>query len=392
MAVHISDPDFYDEIYAPAARVRWKDPKQVPMIGAPFSMGATWHHGHHRFRRSLIKNHFSRQSIEKITTTIRKKAEILCGRLEEASAIARPLNVSDAFAALTSDIIAGYAFDIDLGFLEDPLFRNDVYRSALELDMLCHVLKFFPFLLKPVRWLPSSVTEVLGLQNKSLGSLQEVIDQRIISSLRTTGQSGHAQEKERDSIFTSLCHQEVPPEERTLERLRDESLVLLIAGAEATARALAVFAYYMATGSINVQKLRQELRQVMPTCTSQASWAELEHLPYLVGLFPLPFPRYGNLIGLKSQSGVVNESLRLSFGAIGRLSRIAPTEDLRYKAHPIPRMCQLYFTIAAVARRFDFELFETTEEDIRVARDYITAFPKDGLFDVKVTVRSRLGD
>jgi hypothetical protein len=54
--------------------------------------------------------------------------------------------------------------------------------------------------------------------------------------------------------------------------------------------------------------------------------------------------------------------------------------------------CQLYFTIAAVARRFDFELFETTEEDIRVARDYITAFPKDGLFDVKVTVRSSLGD
>jgi cytochrome P450 len=293
--VHISDPDFYDEIYAPAARVRWKDPKQVPMIGAPFSMGATWHHGHHRFRRSLIKNHFSRQSIEKIATTIRKKAEILCGRLEEASATGRPLNVSDAFAALTSDIIAGYAFDIDLGFLEDPLFRNDVYRSALELDMLCHVLKFFPFLLKPVRWLPSSVTEVLGLQNKSLGSLQEVIDQRIISSLRTTGQSGHMQEKERESIFTSLCHQDVPPEERTLERLRDESLVLLIAGAEATARALAAFAYYMATGSINVQKLRHELRQVMPTCTSQAPWAELEHLPYLVGLFPLSFPRYGNL-------------------------------------------------------------------------------------------------
>ncbi|GES60581.1 benzoate 4-monooxygenase cytochrome P450 [Aspergillus terreus] len=347
--VHISDPDFYDEIYAPAARVRWKDPKQVPMIGAPFSMGATWHHGHHRFRRSLIKNHFSRQSIEKITTTIRKKAEILCGRLEEASATGCPLNVSDAFAALTSDIIAGYAFDIDLGFLEDPLFRNDVYRSALELDMLCHVLKFFPFLLKPVRWLPSSVTEVLGLQNKSLGSLQEVIDQRIISSLRTTNQSGHVQEKERDSIFTSLCHQDVPPEERTLERLRDESLVLLIAGAEATARALAVFAYYMATGSINLQKLRHELRQVMPTCTSQASWAELEHLPYL--------------------SGVVNESLRLSLA-----------------------QCQLHFTIAAVARRFDFELFETTEEDIRVARDYITAFPKDGLFDVKVTIRSSPGE
>lgn len=280
--VHIADPDFYDDIYSSAARTRWKDPKQVPMIGAPFSMGATWHHDHHKFRRGLIKNHFSRQSIDSISPRIRQKVEKFCDRLEEASKNARPVNMSDAFAALTSDIISGYAFDIELEFLSDPQFKNDVYRSALELDMLCHVLKFFPFILKPVRWLPSQLTIFLGLENKSLRSLQDIIDKQIISKSSQTDLCEKNKNHTTENIFTSLCNPRVPAEERTLERLRDESLVLLIAGAEATARALAVFAYYAATGSICLDRLRKELREVLPDSKSHASWSQLEHLPYLV--------------------------------------------------------------------------------------------------------------
>jgi cytochrome P450 len=148
--------------------------------------------------------------------------------------------------------------------------------------MLCHVLKFFPFILKPVRWLPSQLTIFLGLENKSLRSLQDIIDKQIISKSSQTDLCEKNKNHTTENIFTSLCNPRVPAEERTLERLRDESLVLLIAGAEATARALAVFAYYAATGSICLDRLRKELREVLPDSKSHASWSQLEHLPYLV--------------------------------------------------------------------------------------------------------------
>lgn len=44
---------------------------------------------------------------------------------------------------------------------------------------------------------------------------------------------------------------------------------------------------------------------------------------------------------------------------------------------------ELYFTIAAMAHRFKFELHETTQENIRAVRDRGLPFSKDGHWRVK---------
>lgn len=46
--VHIQDPYFYDEVYAPASRKREKDPDFVGVFGFPTSMIATVGQEHHR--------------------------------------------------------------------------------------------------------------------------------------------------------------------------------------------------------------------------------------------------------------------------------------------------------------------------------------------------------
>lgn len=59
-------------------------------------------------------------------------------------------------------------------------------------------------------------------------------------------------------------------------------------------------------------KVRDELR----TGSLDASWTELEKLPYL--------------------TGTIMESLRLNMGVTGRLARIAPDEALHYGVCTIP--------------------------------------------------------
>lgn len=47
---------------------------------------------------------------------------------------------------------------------------------------------------------------------------------------------------------------------------------------------------------------------------------------------------------------------------------------------------ELYTTVATVARSFDLELYQTTLENVRMARDISFAWPKEGEFSVKVKV------
>ena len=155
-----------------------------------------------------------------------------------------------------------------------------------------------------------------------------------------------------------------------------------------------------------------KLRAELGTVHKNASWTELEQLPYL--------------------SACIAEGNRLSFGVTARVCRIAPDEALQYKGYTIPpgtpvsmttlcvhtderifpdpwtfnpdrwlgpegvarrkyqmafnkggRNCiginlahaELFLVIAAVAR-YDLELFETAKSDVKFQHDYHIAYPK----------------
>jgi cytochrome P450 len=165
-------------------------------------------------------------------------------------------------------------------------------------------------------------------------------------------------------------------------------------------------------------KLRAELQ----TVPEDASWTQLEKLPYL--------------------TGVIFEGLRLAMGVTARLARIAPDESLTYKQYIIPpgtpmssttlcihtnetifpdpwafkperwfgkegterrkylmsfnkgaRQCiginlsyaEMYHAIATAAK-FNMKLFETDESDVRFKHDFHAAFPKLDTKGVRATV------
>ncbi|KAL4789404.1 cytochrome P450 [Aspergillus venezuelensis] len=318
--VHIIDPEFYEEIYAPASRRREKDPAWVPIFGTPTSMVATANHEHHRFRRSVLTNFFSRRSVQSLTPMIEERTMALLKRLEEFYATQTIVHLDDAFSALSADIITYYCYGKLWCFVEDKDFRIDIRASTTEITGLSHINRTFHFINPVLRKMPGWFMRLMMPGKKGLLDLQDAILELIHSSATGKSGSGDADEKQSDdkrrAMYHNLTDPILPPEERTAQRLEDECLVVLGAGTETTARTLTIAAYYLAEDPDVLMKLRNELKQVLPTVTSTCSWTELEKLPYL--------------------AAVISESLRLATPVVGRLPRIAPDETLTYKEHTIP--------------------------------------------------------
>lgn len=61
--------------------------------------------------------------------------------------------------------------------------------------------------------------------------------------------------------------------------------------------------------------------------------------------------------------------------------------EIRSVAH-----MEIYTVIAHIVRRFDFELFETTPEDVHMTREWVLGVPESGSLRIRAKVTSILGE
>ncbi|KAJ6139929.1 hypothetical protein N7471_006415 [Penicillium samsonianum] len=424
--IHIRDSAYYDEIHAGGSRKRSKDPKYAIAFGAPNSLVGTITHDHHRFRRSLLSNYFSKRSVVELGPSIHDKVDKLIARFEQAHQAGDVLHLELDFAALTADVITDYCYGWSYGYLdgEKGSRSNDLVDAVNGLMVMFHINRFFPFLISIFRNAPPNLLRWLQPQMADLFDVKARLRQQADDTLQKQGLR-KVDSEARLTIFDALTSLEVPEKERTLDRLEDESALLLGAGTETTARSITVAMFYLIHNKDIMAKLRAELRNVLVTPLSKASLVDLEQLPYL--------------------TGVVNEGLRLSHGMTSRLARVSPTEPMLYQNWVIPagtpvsqsnyfvhmdptlfpeperfdperwiraaekgeylsryivsftkgsRQClgmnlayaEIYLSLAHIARRFEFALYETTIDNICVYRDMGIGCPEVGLFGVKATV------
>jgi cytochrome P450 len=123
--------------------------------------------------------------------------------------------------------------------------------------------------------------------------------------------------KEGRTIFGSLLESDLPPSEKSVQRLTDEATALFVAGTETISWALTVITYHVLSRPEMLKKLTAEVAQVVDSSGELPSWAALEKLPYL--------------------GAVIYEGLRLSYGVASRTSRIPTGEDLVYRGDWTPK-------------------------------------------------------
>ena len=227
------------------------------------------------------------------------------------------------------------------------------------------------------------------------------------------------------TVFHELLNSDLPVEEKSLDRLVDEGQTIIGAGQVTTAHYLKMICYHLIANPSILAKLKAELEAAMPNAEELASLQSLQQLEYL--------------------SAVVSEGLRMSYGVTHRLQRTSPDAVLHFQGWDIPagtpigmtsifmhdnpekfpsprefkperwlkresrdrlerylvnfskgsRSClginlaqaEIFLTLAAVFRRFDFKLFETERADVDVAYDFFNPQPRKESKGLRVTVQ-----
>jgi cytochrome P450 len=88
--------------------------------------------------------------------------------------------------------------------------------------------------------------------------------------------------REGRTIFGSLLESDLPPSEKSVQRLTHEATSLFAAGTETISWTLAVITYHVLSNPEILKALTAEVTQVVDSSGELPSWAALEKLPYRV--------------------------------------------------------------------------------------------------------------
>lgn len=311
--LHIKDSEFYNELYAPKKGKRDKHLWFYSMAGAPGSIFSTVNHEHHRLRRAPLNPLFSKKAVTELEPVIRGKVEKLCDRFERSAKEKSVVRVDCAFMAVTMDVICSYCFGSDRNYLDQENFGlewKQAINGAWEKGALIRAFPWMPFLMQ---YFPRGLANRLDPGMGNLLKWQDSVKAAVEPILEHREDDDTASTR---TIFHTLRDSDLPPKERSLQRLCDEGEIFTGAGSETTARTLTIILYYLITYPECTEKLKHELKTLMPgPGWPLPPWIKLEQLPYL--------------------SAVIQEGLRISGGITSRLPRVA-SEPLLYKGWTIP--------------------------------------------------------
>ncbi|TVY37544.1 Cyrochrome P450 monooxygenase [Lachnellula subtilissima] len=414
--LHINDPEYYGALYSQTSP-RNKYLFFASQFNIPNSVFSTIDHQHHRLRRQPLSPFFSKQSILRLEPTISSMVEKLSSRIAEFKRSGQPMPLRLSYACLSTDIVHLYAFNIYSNHLDSQDFSPKWNETIASVSKLTTFMKHFPWLYKVFPRLPEWITSaispdmvlLLDWQNLLRRQVQRSIDEQNAKVKNTDGLSRN--------IFQSLLESDLPPQDKTVERLRQEGQLLLGAGSDTVANTLSITTFHLVDNPEKMSKLVRELEKAMPDPNEPARLTIVEQVPYLSAVIQE---------GLR----LFPDSLRLSYGVSARLQRIAPNEVLQFHEWSIPAgtpvgmssplmhhdesifpdsysfiperwldqsesvppldrymvafskgsrslaKAELYLTLATVFRRYKVELFDTVRErDVDLKHDNFLPFP-----------------
>ncbi|PCH05418.1 Cytochrome P450 [Penicillium occitanis (nom. inval.)] len=415
--LHVDDPSFYEVLYSrESPRNKYKF--YANMFGNERATIAVLDHAHHRLLRSNMNPYFSMARVRQLEPEIQTLANKLCDRLKSFKGTGVPINTQHAYSCFATDIISDYTMGIGFNFLDSPDFSPQWSATLSGIAKSSAFFKPFPWLLTIMKSLPDSFVAWLnpgmGLMLKFQARCMELI-LSVIESQNNAGDEKSKVKFAHPTFFHDVLNSNLPPEEKSAERLAQEIQVVIGAGGETVAKALSWITYYLLENPKTLEKLKAELNEKDPDQT--ASLADLEKLPYL--------------------TSVMLEGLRLSYGVSTRLARISTDHALQFREWTIPAgtavsmtsvfmhhnetifpnsyefvperwmdlehrkylekymvaftkglaRSEMLLALSKVFREVDFELYETTREDVTLAHELFLPFPKLSSQGVRVLVK-----
>ncbi|KAF7113807.1 hypothetical protein CNMCM5793_004862 [Aspergillus hiratsukae] len=421
--LHVSDPEYYEVIYSrDSPRNKYEYYQRT--LNAPFALLNTIDHHLHRQLRAQLNPFFSTARIRQQEPAIKALVNKLCRRLEESKNTGQPVHIEHALICFTTDVITDYSMGDGYHHLDAPDFlpqwHGTMNGTAKTMVFLRPIPWALPLLLaipeRVTAWLTPGMELFFDFQKRCRKMIKE-----IVAAHNERVKAGQAAEGDSVNIFEDILRSDLPPQNKSETRLAQEMQVLVSAGSETTAKAITYILFYLLNDPATMQKLKAELETVGP----DPPLIQLEQLPYL--------------------TGVMLEGIRLSYGVSARLPRIAPYNALKFRDWTIPpgtpvsmscillhhdetifpdshrfkperwldaaerkrlekymvafskgsRQCigmhlakaEILLAVSTLLRRMDFELYETTVEDVIVKHDIFIPFARMDSKGVRVLIK-----
>ena len=195
------------------------------------------------------------------------------------------------------------------------------------------------------------------------------IQTQVIEAVRSSTYSSH--KSKHSTVPHEILHSSLPSSDKKYGRITQEATMIVGAGTEATGEALSITTFYLLADPTKMRRLKQELRTLQPSGPCNLlSYQQLSDCPYL--------------------RASISEGLRLSKES-NRMPRINHTYPIYYRDWVIPPHTAISMSLRDVhldasvfknPRQFQperwlndsskKELYETTEEDIRLTHDFFS--------------------
>jgi cytochrome P450 len=224
---------------------------------------------------------FSARSVTKLEPMIRSKVEKLSARFAQAAETGEVIRLDAAFMALTMDIICDYAFANDRKYLDEPDFKLQWKQTIIGAFEGGALGRQFPWMLPLMKKLPISVVSAMNPAVGYLFQWQAGVKEQVKPILEGTDEMTKQRATSR-TIFHMLRDSDLPPEEKTLQRLCDEGEILTGAGSETTAQTTTRILFYLKHVPSTLTRLREVIDEAIPNASVIPSWTELQEIPYLV--------------------------------------------------------------------------------------------------------------
>ena len=327
--VHVADADFYNEIYTNREKRNvwgW----QRKGFGSDVSTIATVDHDLHRRRRAAWNPVFSKQRITRLQPVIQERVDAFLGRIQECGNKGEVINLKHGFAAYAAgmnlfnfhskfidslDVSSRYFFNIPQTKVEsedfDPEFHNaiqDGFNNVLLLNQLPWLMDILVFIAHyPPPWLLKRFF-VSSKMTKFVTVLRILGDQAKAVIARPLAKEESSNHTVFDQILSSP---HLPPQEKSLDRLKQDAQMLIVASTLSTSWSITVAVYELLAHPRCLHLLKQELRTAFPQGPeSMHDLATLQQLPYLWA--------------------VLQESLRVGIAISHRSGRISPITPTVY--------------------------------------------------------------
>ncbi|KAH8429750.1 cytochrome P450 [Aspergillus melleus] len=353
--------------------------------------------------------YFSTSRIRSLEPLIQNLVNKLCHRLKEYRNTGKPINIHHAYICFTTDVVSGYTMGVGFHYLDEPGFVPEWNETLTTSAKASVYMRPFPWLRCLLDALPERV--LLRIFPEAILTAQfkrrcENIMQSIIDEQSSKNYDRARSEFSHPTFFHDVLSSSLPLEEKSPERLSQEVRLVIGAGSESTSKMLAWTTFYLLENKKKLDKLREELNRLDPEYT--ASLVDFEQMPYLTsvmleGLSTLQFKEWtipaGTPVEMTSVLMHHNEEIFPDSYSFIPERWIDLCERKRLEKYMVSfskgsRQClgmnlakaEILLLLPKILREFEFELFETTREDVTIAHDLFLPYPREDSKGVRVLI------